>query len=186
MLKTCTKCGIEKEVTCFSVRKETGKPISQCKACVSARAVLWQKNNPDRRRQIRAKWIANNYEKMAQIRKRWKVNNPDKVNENAKKWMKAHPEVRAKNENIRRTRITKAGGKFTAEQINDMYRAQEGKCNICRNDLHNAFCRDHILPVKLGGTSDISNIQLLCRPCNSRKGSKHPDSFQHKGHLNAK
>jgi 5-methylcytosine-specific restriction endonuclease McrA len=31
---------------------------------------------------------------------------------------------------------------------------------------------DHIYPESLGGKAIISNIQLLCRKCNRRKGSK--------------
>jgi hypothetical protein len=29
---------------------------------------------------------------------------------------------------------------------------------------------DHIHPVALGGTNELSNLQTLCRTCNSRKG----------------
>jgi len=31
---------------------------------------------------------------------------------------------------------------------------------------------DHIVPEKLGGTLDPSNLQVLCRTCNSRKGAR--------------
>lgn len=30
---------------------------------------------------------------------------------------------------------------------------------------------DHVIPVAAGGTDDLDNLQTLCRPCNSRKGS---------------
>ena len=31
---------------------------------------------------------------------------------------------------------------------------------------------DHIYPVSLGGNDDMSNLQILCRSCNSKKGAK--------------
>lgn len=45
-----------------------------------------------------------------------------------------------------------------------------GLCVFCGSDKHITI--DHIKPVKLGGTNDISNLQALCRKCNSRKGAK--------------
>lgn len=33
---------------------------------------------------------------------------------------------------------------------------------------------DHITPLAHGGTNDLANIQILCRPCNSRKHAAQP------------
>jgi len=34
---------------------------------------------------------------------------------------------------------------------------------------------DHIIPQSRGGTDDLSNLRLLCRRCNSKKGAKMPN-----------
>lgn len=64
----------------------------------------------------------------------------------------------------------------------------DGKCNICGcavdqtdtwvgSDGRKRYGRkyptvDHIVPLKLGGTDTIDNVQLLCKHCNSSKGAK--------------
>lgn len=55
---------------------------------------------------------------------------------------------------------------------------QMGLCVYCKADLTVSTPQiDHIMPLALGGMNIDSNIQLLCKPCNSAKWAKHPDDF---------
>jgi len=39
--------------------------------------------------------------------------------------------------------------------------------------------KDHILPVSLGGSDELDNLQTMCDKCNSKKGNKIPESMLH-------
>ncbi len=54
---------------------------------------------------------------------------------------------------------------------------QNGKCAYCRKSIQKQYAVDHIIPVRLNGSSDRHNLQLVCRICNSSKGAKHPLDF---------
>lgn len=71
-----------------------------------------------------------------------------------------------------RARRRAAAGSFTAAQIDALYLAQRGRCACCRVKLNGVFHRDHRVALANGGTNDIGNIELLCGPCNLRKGAK--------------
>ena len=75
---------------------------------------------------------------------------------------------------FRRSQKKKNGGRFTATQVSALYPAQRGRCVSCRGKLGESYHRDHVVPLSLGGSNDISNIQLLCEFCNLSKGAKDP------------
>lgn len=47
------------------------------------------------------------------------------------------------------------------------------ECVYCKASGKNAeLCIDHIVPKSVGGTDHVSNLQTLCRECNSSKSGK--------------
>lgn len=53
-----------------------------------------------------------------------------------------------------------------------------GKCLCCGS--RKKLTIDHVVPISQGGTDDIENLQLLCRSCNSRKGT---DTTDYRGYF---
>lgn len=83
-------------------------------------------------------------------------------------------QVRVRN---RRARLLGNGGKHTACDIAFLLKTQKGKCVYCRRDISKKYEVDHVLALAVGGSSDRTNLQLLCRSCNASKGAKHPIAF---------
>lgn len=50
---------------------------------------------------------------------------------------------------------------------NAVLKAHKNICYYCKEP--DGFFVDHIVPVKLGGTSDLGNLTTACLPCNMRK-----------------
>jgi 5-methylcytosine-specific restriction endonuclease McrA len=181
-MKTCTSCRETKPVSDF--RMVGGKYPglkSKCRSCESAwresyreqaraygrslsRPQTWPNGSPEKAGVMRL-WRAENAARLAEYRR-------DKSVER-----KAHAHTR-------RARKRGAGGSYTRQDVVALYAAQNGLCHCCGVDLRNGYQVDHIFPIALGGTNDKTNIQLLCPPCNRRKGAKPPDEFMRKHGVN--
>lgn len=63
-----------------------------------------------------------------------------------------------------------------AEIVATLARRDGGHCRGCGHAPDDATDLevDHVMPRALGGPHVMSNLQLLCGPCNRRKSAKHP------------
>lgn len=137
----------------------------------------YRERNLDRVKEKEKYYRDNNKEKVRAAHAAWKLANPEKAKASLAAWEKANPEKRIAVNANRRARKRNADGSYTAEQIDCLKGLQKDRCAICAAKLSDKYHRDHIMPLALGGTNDISNIQLLCQTCNCRKGAKHPIEY---------
>ena len=133
----------------------------------------WKIKNPKEAKISAAKWYQKNKERLKAKAVAYYENNMEKCKEDMKSYRKAHPYVDVVKHAKRRARETKAGGSFTQEEWLDLCEKYEYKCLRCKKIK--PLAADHVIPVSKGGTSNIDNIQPLCKVCNSIKHTKTTD-----------
>jgi 5-methylcytosine-specific restriction endonuclease McrA len=161
--------------------------IAQCVACSRAQTYEWLAANPERWDEARKQWIAANTQRIneqgaawreahpeqrRETLKLWRLKNKEKHSEQRKATRKANPNVYRAHAENRRARKLATGGSYTAQQIDNLLILQRHKCVGCSVSIKGGFEIDHVVALSKGGSSDISNIQLLCKPCNRRKHTK--------------
>lgn len=163
--KPCKKCGV------FDYYKN-----GQCRPCSIAASKKWRNENPEKQKRCSKKWRENNADRHKSLTKKWKKDNWDKVLENNRKWKKNNPN-KIKAINIaRKTKQSKAGGAFTAYEWRELCKHYDYRCLGCGKKFpFKKLTVDHVLPVSMGGSSNIDNIQPLCQSCNSKKNAQYID-----------
>lgn len=109
---------------------------------------------------------------------KWYEKNREKAIQKASMYQKSNVErTRVRNRN-RRARRASAEGTHTLDEVTNLLYIQDNKCACCKAELtDNTRELDHIMPLALGGTNYISNLQWLCQFCNSTKNATHPDEW---------
>jgi 5-methylcytosine-specific restriction endonuclease McrA len=201
-MKTCTKCRETKPLEQYSrslgakASKSGYKP--RCKSCLAAEAKDWATRNADRVKRTqdeyraanpeyikarRAAHYAANAEREKALSRLWHEANAEKAAAISRDWRRANYGKVLAYARTRRARHRGAEGSHTAEDIAALFAKQRGTCAVCKCKL-TKYHIDHVIPLVLGGSNYITNIQLLCPTCNTSKGAKHPIQFmQERGYL---
>ncbi len=84
-----------------------------------------------------------------------------------------HPEQVRMYSAVRTARKRHVGGDITTSQWREIKAKYNYTCLCCgRREPDIRLSIDHVIPIVKGGTSNIDNIQPLCRSCNSSKHTK--------------
>jgi 5-methylcytosine-specific restriction endonuclease McrA len=158
----------------------------------NASSKQWAQENPERARRVQKAWRVENAEQVHGVDAMWKAANPEKVvatvhryhikvyKENPEPWRKrsaeykkSHPEVVKAHSQKRLALKKRCEGSFTGSEWLALCEKYDHICLRCTK--HKKLTADHVVPLSKGGSNNISNIQPLCRSCNSRKGTKSID-----------
>lgn len=122
------------------------------------------------------RYLANKTEHLRKCAERYAAN-PGVVKARVSAYQKSNPDKARLFYHRRRARIAMVGGSFTQEDLLEIRRSQKNRCAYCKCTLNKSAPADHIIPVARGGSNHRFNIQLLCLPCNSKKGQRDPIEY---------
>lgn len=150
MTKTCNKCNEEKALTEFHKDKKGKLGVrAECKVCTNKRHATYDTTEKYR------KWAEKNKQKGNVVywnMRAWKVNS----------------------RYIQRYGISE---KLTGEELHIKF-ASTSECCYCGTPITHDSCHiEHVVPVSVGGSNTISNIDFSCGKCNTTKGGKTDKEF---------
>lgn len=152
----------------------------------------WRRRHLTAVREANRKWIAR-WRKIHPIlakrqqrldNARYSLHHPDVRAACKRRYRQRHPEVHVADEARRRARRAATGGSFTAAEWLGLKRYYGFRCISCGRSertlmrLGLKLVPDHVVPLALGGTNMLGNLQPLCHGvggCNNRKHAKFID-----------
>lgn len=194
LFKKCSKCKQTKLITGFG--KSAGEKDGHAHICKSCRKIEYANNqeierqksleryrsNKETRKNGMSEWYRQNKPKKQEYNKEYREKHKDELLEKDRAYYEANKDrfsqrrllwQRNNKEKVRashqrhRSRVMDGGGSFSPAEWSDLCDHYGNLCVCCKQKK--PLTADHVIPVSKGGSSNIDNIQPLCRECNSRK-----------------
>lgn len=195
--KTCTKCGVEKEISEFH-KKNNGKygRESRCKLCKKEYDRVQKLNNPEKYKQIHKRYRENNKKKILTRQRKRNIEKKEDVNKYQRDYrnkrrkedplFKLSDNIRTLIGNSLRSRSFRKTSKVcdilgcTLEQLyNHLKGTFEDNYNIPIEEAEFELHIDHITPLSTAETEDdiirlnhYTNLQYLYKKDNLKKSNK--------------
>lgn len=164
--RRCHDCKLEKPITEFYTLKRDGL-CTRCKACSSKRGKEWYAKNKLRRNAKSKAWTANHKKQHTALTKKWYEEHREERLVQCATWAKQNQDKKNIHAHNRRAKLKNCGGKFSSDDWKFLCKLARSRCLSC--GIESKLTIDHIIPIELSGQNVITNIQPLCRSCNSKK-----------------
>lgn len=133
----------------------------------------WARDNPESGRARSKKYREANLEECRRKFRDYYAENRDELIQKKLAYAKANPDKI--NAIVNKRRATKIGaeGYYDGKEVAILLERQRGLCLCGLVDISDGnHTVDHYIPLSRGGSNNLANLQLLCKPCNSQKGVK--------------
>lgn len=170
-MRRCRSClEIKPRTEFFSNHINKNRLRPECKICSAEVSRQYRKDNYETILQKKRQYYFNNRSYSLEKCKEWVKNNPEKRKEIVRRHY--HKNIDRFREKVRARRHKRRGngGSFTPQEWKNLCNMFGNICLDCGENK--PLTVDHIIPITLGGTSYIHNIQPLCLSCNSRKSDQ--------------
>lgn len=173
--KQCSKCGEWKALNQFYKGVGAGGRKSSCKVCSydkEKKNAYYQAHRAGYLQQFKG-YRQRFLDSIKEREKIYRETHKSQRNETVKKYRQAHPEKEREWRRAKWGRKYKDGDYVTEQEWQAILDKYGNKCLRCGNTED--ITQDHVIPLFMGGRHIASNLQPLCRSCNSRKHTKIED-----------